>query len=156
MRAFDRLDPVVQAAIRMRVELRKQFFLDETRDQRQLILLVGERPAPDAPDDDRFHFTPFGAEHHSSLWLNLQLHQAGIPEDRLAWANAYDRKGVATGLAAFSPPFLFRVALGRAAHDVLKSYELEHCTLHHPQAWKRFRSKEPYPLIDLIRGTLTS
>lgn len=156
MKAFDRLDAETRAAITARVEFRKKRFLELMHcghAKRDTILLVGEKPAPDAPDDPTFHYTPFGAEHHSSLWLNLQLHSGGIPEEWLSWVNAYDMHGEPTSRSVLCKPWKTIIALGTKARDWVQGGEqkFSHGAVHHPQYHKRFHSGTEYPLINLIR-----
>lgn len=122
-------------------------------DPRGRTLLVGDRPAPSAPDDPDFHYTPFGAITGSSLWLNLQLHHAEIPESQLAWVNAADLHGTVADHAVLRARWLRVVALGGNANRwVLKAgLPKAHVHVMHPQAWKRFHAREPYPLITLLR-----
>ena len=151
MKAIDRLTEIERTGIRLRVQERIKLFTGPVRGADKRVLLVGDRPAPDAPDDDRFHFVPFGAEHHSSLWLNLLLTRSLIPERELAWVNAYDRHGNPTDPAILKHPWKAVYALGGNAAKWLKAEGKKHGRVPHPQAWKRFHSKEPYPLIDFLK-----
>lgn len=162
LNAFKQLDPAVRKAIIARVAERKQRYLKFTTgspDKVADILLVGDRPAPSAPDDPRFHYTPFGALWNSSLWLNLQLELNEIPEARLSWLNATDFYNTPTD-HRFLTMMNWRmvVALGGKAESWLKKSELNLPVhkVHHPQAWKRFHAREPYPLIALLKSVLYS
>ena len=150
MTAFERLDAPTRAALILRTAFRQARFVAKELPTKGSVLLVGDRPAPDAPDDVTFHYTPFGALKHSSLWLNLQLHDAGIPEERLYWTNAYDHKGNPTGYEVLDTEAQV-IALGGNADVWVKKHErLGHWKVQHPQAWKRFHSAEPYPLIECL------
>lgn len=150
MTAFDRLDASIRAALILRTAFRQARFVAKEIPTQGSVLLVGDRPAPDAPDDPAFHYTPFGALKHSSLWLNLQLHNAGIPEERLYWINAFDRNGnpaPASHLATKAHV----IALGGNADRWIRGHKHLGCwKVQHPQAWKRFHANEPYPLIDIL------
>lgn len=150
MRLFDRLDAETKAAIKSRTAFRQARFIAKEIPTKGSVLLVGDRPAPDAPDDPQFHYTPFGAEHHSSLWLNLQLHQARIPEERLFWANAFDHKGNPSDPSILQHSVQLVALGGNANKWIRENKHLGHWQFQHPQAWKRFHSKEPYPLIECL------
>lgn len=121
------------------------------------VVLVGDRPGPGAPKDPSYHHTPFYSTKNSSAWLNCLLLKERIPEDRLLWINAYDKDGVPndpTILLNLRPSNI--IALGGNAAKWLKGA----CGLeagqfvetYHPQYWKRFRSSERYPLLDILKG----
>lgn len=123
----------------------------------EAIVLVGDRPGPAAPKDPSYHHTPFYSTKNSSSWLNCQLLREEIPEERLLWINAYDKDGVPndpTTLLNLRPDTI--IALGGNAAKWLEGV----CGLeagqfvetYHPQYWKRFRSGERYPLLDILKG----
>lgn len=125
-------------------------FLDEKRD----ILLIADRPGPGAPKDDAYHHTPFYAKTYSGGWLNALLVEANIPETRLFWENSADRHGTPRDpliLRARSWTQVF--ALGNNAYDWIQKHrtllndETPIRKVMHPQAHKRWNSKEPYSLI---------
>lgn len=166
MSAFDKLPSGVQFAVGARVARRRFKFeiynrlmendvpqLTELIARRHPILLIGDRPAPDAPDDPKFHFTPFGAMRHSSLWLNLQLESADVKEDSLLWINAFDYKGNPNSTSWLKMPFRRIIALGGNAEKWIKKsgLDVKYEKVHHPQAWKRFHGSEPYPLLELLK-----
>ncbi len=166
MAAFDRLPPGVQFALSARVAMRKHKFeiykkMVEQRDPQaaelvkrlHTILLIGDRPAPDAPKDPKFHFTPFGAHRHSSLWLNMQLEAAEIKEQSMIWINAYDFRGEPNDSYWLALGYKKIIALGNNAEKWIKSTNLDvpYAKVQHPQAWKRFHGSEPYPLLELLK-----
>ena len=152
MPAFDKLELQIQHEILERIELRRRNSAEGAS-----ILLVGDRPAPSAPRDPRLH-VPFGALKNSSLYINMALQAAKINEAELSWVNAADARGVPTEYQILELPWKHIIALGnKAAAWLKKSPQHPHfVTVHHPAAWKRFHSKEPYPLIELIGTRLST
>lgn len=151
---FKKLDAIVQKAIIKRCELRKERFLGFTKMgiiPVAKVLLVGDCPAPDAPDDLDFHYTPFGALWHSSLYLNVGLHSAKISEENLAWINAADHKKnpTKTDILEFDWPQI--IALGGAAEKWIKRAGYDCVKFDHPAYHKRFHNKRPYPLFDFLK-----
>ena len=152
LRSFKLLDPETRRAITDRVVLRKRQFVAGKSSGN--ILLVGDRPAPSAPDDPTFHYTPFGALWNSSLWLNLLLHRANIPEQELSWVNAADFHGRPTDKQILNAKWQLIIALGGSAAKWIKPTGITFEQVQHPAAWKRFHSKEEYPLIQLLHSHL--
>jgi hypothetical protein len=154
MAAFDALPVELQQALLRRVDFRRERYLamnnQRWKPSGDEILLVGDSPAPDAPDDPGFHYTPFGAPRNSSLWLNRLLEQFKIDEAQLGWMNAYDKAGLPTNPRPLSYRWSQIIALGGSPSSWLKRHGIEHRQFMHPQAWKRFHSKEPYPLIPIL------
>lgn len=159
-RALKKLEPDVRSALIVRCIERKKDFLARERLQiysAAKILIVGDCPAPSAPNDPDFHYTPFAALCHSSLYLNLQLHQGGIPESSLAWVNSADFHGNKAGYDVLRHPWSHIIALGGAAEKWLRHCPFQisqYAKVQHPSAWKRFHYSEPYPLVCLLQ-TLT-
>lgn len=154
---FKKLDPETRKAIINRVIFRKHRFLRWTRKglvPEAKILLVGDCPANDAPNDPEFHFTPFGALWNSSLFINLALHNAGIAEQDLAWCNAADYKKVPTSYELLVPEWPLIVALGGAAEKWIKKAGKNCVRFDHPAYHKRWKSKEEYPLIPFLKEAL--
>lgn len=117
------------------------------------VILIGDRPGPAAPEQKNFLHVPFNSLKHCSGWLNKQLEENDIPESRLAWVNAYDKKGNPTDpdIVDFvmGKPVVY--ALGGNAEKWCKKMGVHYdCVFPHPQYWKRFKSKESYPLIDRL------
>ena len=121
-------------------------------------LLVGEQSAhpTDSPNQQ-----PFCDLHGCSGWLNSQLELASIPEDRLYWVNALNNDGSAVHLCKLiydlKPSIV--ITMGKVADDLWNRTcddMFPHTSVPHPQYWKRFRNKDPYPLIDVLKNTLSS
>lgn len=118
------------------------------------VLIVGDCPAPSAPDDPTFHYTPFAALWNSSLFLNLGLHEHGISESELAWVNAADFHKRPTPPAILAHRWPLIVALGGAAEKWVKKHGLECVRFDHPAYHKRFHGKKPYPLFEFLKEHL--
>lgn len=152
LNAFQKLEVETRKGIIDRCIFRKKRYMTERHPDGAAvgkILLIGDKPAPSAPDDPGFHYTPFAALWHSSLYINKALHDAGIDEAWLFWENAYTLHDVPKDGAILTEDWGLVVALGGAAHRwMLKNGRKPDATVHHPAAWKRFHSKESYPLIE--------
>jgi hypothetical protein len=155
--AFDRLPVDVQGGIIRSLKIRKVDYsagLSGQRWKQAKVILVGDRPGNGGrllPANH--HHTPFYSTKNSSLWLNKQLVEAEIHENDLFWINAYDMDGTPSSHSHLegwpSDPVI--IALGGNAARWLKAGGFDHEQFYHPQAWKRFRSSEPYPLIDRLK-----
>ena len=113
------------------------------------IVLVGESPGGVSPLQKTY---PFCGLDGSSKWQNNLLDSEKIPESNLFWVNAYD------GYGKPNDPLLVKnclsatvIALGNKASEWCDENGVEHLKTYHPQYWKRFRSTERYPLLDLIK-----
>lgn len=156
MTLFSKLPLETRQGILNRLQARKARFFKCVKNARSLstkVLLVGDRPGPGAPTDPSYHHTPFYSIRNCSGWLNKQLHDAEIPEEDLLWVNSADKDGVVS-----DGSFLVNlegtqviIALGGNAAKWCAKQGLAHELIHHPQYWKRFRSKEPYVLIPLLK-----
>lgn len=113
------------------------------------ILIVGDKPGPKTIITK--NEVPFCSDKHSSGWLNNQL---TIPEEELRWLNAFHFDGTPTSYEDLSKllPAKKIIALGNVASDWLTSFKIEHIKIYHPQYWKRWRSTERYPLLDLLEN----
>jgi len=111
------------------------------------IVIVGESFA-DQKDEDPFYQWPFASFSNQgcSQWLTTQLDLAGVNEKDLLWVNADQ---LSSSMLNDRRQQIF--ALGKVAEKTLFEFGLGFKTCEHPQSWKRFNSKEAYPLIDLIR-----
>lgn len=122
----------------------------------EVTLLVGDQAHPTGlPAEADGLDLPFVSAAGCSPWLAERLEEAGVGEGALYWVNARRPDGSAT-----DPAFLRDlnprrvVALGTAARAWLHRAGLgegDHATVEHPQHWKRFHHREPYPLVDLLR-----
>lgn len=83
-----------------------------------------------------------------SLWLNRQL---TIFEHDFYWINAKNSSGWedASFLSSLKPGRI--IALGNVAKQWCENNNLKYEHTYHPQYWKRFRSKERYPLLDMLK-----
>jgi hypothetical protein len=115
------------------------------------IILVGEKPSRSSPFRKTLPFLDFTA---SSGWLNRHLDQNGINENSLLWVNAYnldDSPNDSNIIKNLESPV---ICLGSKAHHWCALHGIKAFKTYHPQYWKRFRLKEPYPLIEMIKQNL--
>ena len=92
----------------------------------------------------------------SAPWLADKLEEASIPEDRLYWINARNylgRVNPADFIEKMNPENI--VALGNKAASWCDNNSLAYEKVKHPQYWKRFKSKEEYPLIPLLKERIS-
>jgi hypothetical protein len=129
--------------------------LQESQDR---ILIVGDRPGPSAPVDPGFHHTPFYSTKHCSGWLNALQVEAQIPEESLVWINSTDHRGLPlpVGILDALDPHSIVILGGHARRwfdqaEAWKGYDFVE-EVPHPQYWKRFKSKERYPLWEVLAG----
>lgn len=112
------------------------------------IALVGDMFA-ERKDSDSFYQWPFASFNRMgcSQWLAKQLQTADVHERDLVWVNSDQpmRRFIE------NHPTSKIVALGGTAATVLAKMGVEHEAVEHPQAWKRFHSSNPYPLIKLLK-----
>lgn len=113
------------------------------------ILIIGEQASDptNAPEQE-----PFCSSKGCSGWLNKLLQAEGIPEEKLFWVNALYNDGTLVDLLALveqlEPSAV--VALGNVAKKSCADHGVQFFSAYHPQYWKRFRSKNRYPLLDLL------
>lgn len=121
------------------------------------IMMVGER-ASGSQHGKLTNNHPFCTLKACSGWLNALLEAAEIPEEQLYWINILDTDGAPISLAPYLEDYqpshivcLGGIALNHVKRQLgdLKTPVLQQM---HPQYWKRFRSSEPYPLIQLLKG----
>ena len=124
----------------------------EILEDRKDILIVGDRPGPKAPDDEDYHNTPFYSKTYSGGWLTAQMVLHGITEDRLLWINSATKRGVPTDQSVLTAQrWSTVIALGNnAAKWLTKNDCADFIKCDHPQFHRRFKSAEPYPLIELL------
>lgn len=112
-------------------------------------LIIGDSPGPNSHG----YNTPFVGT-GSGLWLLRQMEAAEIDESNLYWINAYDGFG-----REMSNDFMVNlrpsriITLGNEAKRWASTRSTFHpvTNLQHPQYWLRFRSKEEYPLLQLLK-----
>ena len=113
-------------------------------------LLVGERANYKGP---HFFLVPFASMTRAgcSAWLTEQLIMHGVMERQLYWINAQRIDGTWTDhqfIQSLKPSKI--IALGGIAERWCLANHIEHQSVTHPQFHRRFKSKEPYPLMDLL------
>lgn len=119
----------------------------------RIITIIGEKPAGPSPLVKSYPFLEVAG---SSGWLNSQLNDTHAREDRLFWVNALnldDSENNPDIINQLKPKQI--VCLGKIAEQWAKKNGWEFVAFPHPQYWKRFKSKQPYPLIDFLRGAST-
>lgn len=157
--AFDNLPKATRRGIIRQLVTRRKRYLAAMagRQVDTEFIVLGDKPGPGRPTEPDYHHTPFYSTKNSSLWVNRQLVEAEILEDELVWFNATLASGdqLQKDIVA---PFVKRdarfIALGgNAAKWLSRNFpEVQFTTVFHPQFAKRFRSKEPYALISLLKG----
>lgn len=113
-------------------------------------LLVGEGPNPKVKYSHLRYLGPFcdTSNQGCSKWLAEQLETALVPEHKLYWVNAYDKTQQVTDhrfIDRLQP--LKIIAMGKVAAQWARASGHQFVHVEHPQHWKRFHSKEPYPLL---------
>ncbi len=160
--AFDKLDREVQRGISKRLQHRRTRYLKAMTGQTVYseVILLADMPGPGRPDMPGYHHTPFYSTKNSSLWINKLLVEHDIPETCLLWFNTTLADGMPLDSRIVSNQLLRGpeiICLGGNAEKWFKqrfTYGRIYHKVHHPQAWKRFHSKEPYPLMGLLRQIL--
>lgn len=112
-------------------------------------VLVGERPANESKNERYYPFCDIAG---CSGWLNLLLDKEKIPEEKLFWINAVHLDGSQndhTLLDLLEGRQI--ICLGRVAERWVKQAGKKYVQVPHPQYWKRFKSKEKYPLLELLK-----
>lgn len=156
--AFDRLDTDLQRRIISSLRTRKQRYLHamDGKPTEPRFVLLGDTPGPGRPTDPTYHHTPFYSTRNSSLWINRLLQERAVDEGALTWFNTTLANGSPLDPAVFTAQLTrspLVICLGGNAERWLKCnarWSAPYLKVHHPQAWKRFRSREPYPLLDLL------
>lgn len=157
--AFDKLPSLTQEDIRRQLTIRKFRYLRALKrgyDGGIKAVIIGDTPGPGRPNDPRYHHTPFYSTKNSSLWLNQQLVEAKIDESHLLWFNAKLADGTdlpdhhLTDVLRLNPRI---ICLGNNAEVWVRRVAPTsvYTKVFHPQYAKRFRSKEPYALIDILK-----
>jgi hypothetical protein len=154
-KAFLSLPSETRRSIMERLEFRRARFKSPWSNMAPNVLLIGDRPANGAEEDPEFQNVPFAARWNSSLWLNKLLHEANIPEVELSWVNSW-QDGRDSDRMVLLRDWKLIIALG--AHAMkwttpVAKY-IQPIVVQHPSSWKRFHSKEEYPLIPLLKDHL--
>ena len=111
--------------------------------------IIGEKPSAQSPLKRSY---PFGDTSGCSGWLNTLIIKGRIKEESLFWVNAINLDGSENDpsmINELKPKQI--VCLGKVAEKWAKKNGWEFVSFPHPQYWKRFKSKEPYPLIEFLR-----
>lgn len=157
--AFDKLPHEHQRAYIKAMSTRKLIYMEALRRGYRgttKAVIIGDTPGPGRPTDPHYHHTPFYSTKHSSFWLNRQLVEAGIDESTLLWFNAQLADGSMLDgvhiqdVMRLEPKF---ICLGGNAEKWFRSVAptSEYVKIYHPQYAKRFRSKEEYELIAILK-----
>jgi hypothetical protein len=158
--AFDRLPRETQLTIIHSLQLRRHLYTEALHGnycKLTRVVIIGDTPGPARPKEPDYHHTPFYSTKNSSLWLNLLLAEAGIPENTLLWFNSTLANG--NELPLFFPhelkhltPAPTFILLGDNAEKWMQRADPTsvYTKVYHPQFAKRFRSKEPYALIQIL------
>lgn len=158
--AFERLSKEEQRAFFAQMKTRKFNHARGLSGHRWPVkaILVGEKPGNGARKmPANFHHTPFYSTKNSSLWLNTLLIRAGVSEEHLFWINSADMDGVpasTTHLQGWGDARV--IALGNLAEKWVSGVGLRCEKFYHPQAWKRFHSKEEYPLVSFLKESCST
>lgn len=160
--AFDKLPRKTQSEIATQLRIRKhRYELALARGYSALtkVVLLGDKPGPGKPTTVGYHHTPFYSTKNSSLWLNKQLVEAGIDENALLWFNTEFADGThldAVHLQDLAARGVKIICLGGLAEKWVRRVAptSEYVKVYHPQFAKRFKSSEPYALIDEIKKAL--
>lgn len=114
------------------------------------VLILGEQSAKPEMDLNQL---PFCSIKHCSGWLNKILDVYDIPEEQLFWLNVLNNDGSIVDLIKIIDVITPRciIALGGIAQKQCFIQNIECIKCFHPQYWKRFKSKEKYPLVEILK-----
>ena len=118
-----------------------------------IIAVIGEKPSGPSPFQRSY---PFNDTTGCSGWLNNLLARARIDEGKLFWVNAFNLDGSENDpsmVTELKPKKV--ICLGKVAEKWAKKNGWDPISFPHPQFWKRFKSKEPYPFIDFLSSVAT-
>lgn len=162
--AFEKLDDALKNKLISSLQERKNRYIGALHQKiftGAKFILLGDTPGPGRPTALGYHHTPFYSVKNSSLWINKLLAENHIEETDLYWFNTTLADGT-----ALDPSLIEDIAKknsqvkviclgGRAEIWLLKTagWTREYHKVLHPQAWKRFHSGKPYPLIDHLKST---
>jgi hypothetical protein len=161
---FDNLDRDVQSKYSRMLRIRMLAYMQALRRGYNAdikAVIIGDTPGPGRPTDPNYHHTPFYSTKNSSFWLNKQLIENGIDENKLLWYNAqladnsYLDKVHVEDVLRYKPQF---IVLGGNAEKWFKKAlpNMPYVKVYHPQFAKRFKSKEQYQLIEVLKNALSS
>lgn len=114
-----------------------------------IICLVGDSFAAHK-DEDHLYQWPFASfsGQGCSRWLTDHLNEADLGEELIFWINA-DQPHLGRELAGRGSR---TIALGAEAMKKLSSAGVNYLgAVEHPQAWKRFKAGQEYPLARMIK-----
>lgn len=113
------------------------------------VVLVGEAFGERKDGDPLFQW-PFAGFNRSGCawWLTAQLEAFGLSERDILWVN---QDQLTPALVKLFNPGAHVVALGTPAANKLERLGVPHAAVSHPQYWKRFYARQPYPLIKFLR-----
>ena len=117
------------------------------------VLLVGE--AFTSADTSEFRW-PFSAPKGCSVWLAEQLERRGIGEHKLLWVNT-DQPELPMFIELLGDNIKV-VALGSRAGWRLRNISFNNSDVirfEHPKHHKRFKFRQPYPLIEWLERVLS-
>lgn len=116
---------------------------------RSITVIIGEKPSGPSPFKRSY---PFNDTNGCSGWLNNLLARNHIKEDNLFWVNAFNLDGTENDplmVVELKPKRV--ICLGKVAEKWAKKNGWDPVSFPHPQFWKRFKSKEPYPFIEYLK-----
>lgn len=117
-------------------------------------ILVGQDFA-EHKDADPLYQWPFASFTDSgcSRWWTASLDAALVHERDLLWVNADQVGTLQLYEKEIAKLYAARrvIALGAEADEILKAADIHHHVYPHPQYWKRFHSKEPYPIKEMMK-----
>lgn len=109
-------------------------------------VIIGQSFA-ERKDVDPFYQWPFASfsGEGCSRWLTDQLDSIEVGEDQILWLNADQDLSMLYDLDATRI-----IALGNEAYEQLYRLKIQAQVVPHPQSWRRFNAKQPYPLLNII------
>lgn len=158
--AFDKLPKETQVGIfkQLRTRMIKYIYAMRRGYHGDIkFVIIGDRPGPGRPTEQNYHHTPFYSTKNSSLWLNKQLVENNVDEDSLLWFNAELADGSALDPIHIQDTLRYQptyIVLGGKAEAWFKKAApgVPYKKVYHPQFAKRFKSKEPYELLEILKA----
>ena len=115
-----------------------------------MIVVIGEQPAGPSHFNRQYPFNDTGG---CSGWLNQLLIKEKIDHKRIFWINALHLDGSENDPSIVNQlQPLEVICLGKTAEKWANKNGWKHIAFTHPQYWKRFKSKLPYPFIEHLRS----